>query len=120
MKTGDLRSIDLTTVQATTLLKTILTEEELVIESLYMSRNNLNEVDDQLLARALVKLKTVGLQYTGLTTVQASTLLQTILTEKELVTESVDLMGNNMNSVDSQLLARARAVGYIRNPFGPQ
>ena len=84
------------------------------MESLEMSGNNLSEVDDQLLARAVVKIKTVDLYDTRLTTVQATTLLQTILAEEELVMESLYLRSNNLSGVDDQLLARAARKSVIR------
>ena len=84
------------------------TGEKIVqLKELDMKWISLSGVDDQLLARAVVKVKTVSLEGTRQTTVQWTTLLQTILAEKELVMESLDMSHNNLGGVDDQLLARA-------------
>ena len=85
----------------------LLTGEKIVqLKELEISSNNLSEVDDQLMARAVVRIQTVNLYETRLTTVQVTTLLQTILAEEELVLESLDITGTNLGKIDSQLLAR--------------
>ena len=61
IRTINLARNELSTSQATVLLKTILSEKDLVMESLNMSENNLRHVDDQLLAKSVVRIKTVSL-----------------------------------------------------------
>ena len=107
IKTIDLENSDLTTIQLTSLLEAILAEEELVLESLNMLYNDLSDVNDQLLAEAVVRIKSAKLCNTRLTTEQIATLLQTILAEKELAVESLDMRANNLREVDGQLLAGA-------------
>merc|ERR1712038_829221 len=61
---------------------------------------------------AAVRLKNVDLSCTGLTTLQSTTLLQTILAEKEeRVMEGLNLKGNELGKVDRQLLGQIETLG---------
>ena len=58
----DLHGSHLSTVQITPLLQAILAEKQLKMESLSLGNNNLQRVDGQLLASALVRIKRVSLR----------------------------------------------------------
>ena len=87
-----------------------MSENELVMESLDLHLCSLDGIDDQLLARAVVRMKTVDLVVRPeISTDQITTLLQAILAENELVMECLEIKENNLSEVDDQLLSMAVA-----------
>ena len=86
--------------QATAIFKAVVGEEDLVLEKLYMGWINLSAVDDQLLARAVVKIKTVNLSSTRLSAAQATAIFNAVMGEEDLVLEELYMRENNFVGVD--------------------
>ena len=111
LKKVDISDTCLTTDQANTLCRTIIEEEESVkkLEALNMILGNLSGVDSQLLANAVVRVKSVDISGTHLTTDQVNTLCQNIVVEEESVKklESLNMIKEDFRDVDTQLLANA-------------
>ena len=71
-----------------------------MLEKLYMGWINLSAVDGQLLARAVVKIKNVGLHATQLSAAQATAIFNAVMGEEDLVLEELYMTGNNFVGVD--------------------
>ena len=76
-----------------TLCRTIIEEKNCVkkLECLAMKGVDLSDVNIQLLASAVVRVKSVDISGIDLTTDQAHTLCQTIIEEKDLVLEHLHI-----------------------------
>ena len=108
IKTVKLTESGLTTSQATAIFEAILTEEELDLENISFRENKLGEVESDLLARAVVKIKTVDLNDTELTACQATAIFHAILEEEELDLKNLNIGDNYLDEVDdSELMAGA-------------
>ena len=79
----------------------------MILEDLRLARVNLSGAEAEILAKAVVKLKKVGLHGTDLTTDQVNVLCDIILGEEKLVLEDMDLEGVNLGQVNAGQLARA-------------
>lgn len=101
---------NLTTSQATAFFQAILTQEERQLDNLTIHFNSLEEVDGELLAGAVTRMKTVNLNYTSLTASQTTDICHAIqAADEELELEELTMeMGNNqLSEVDRDLLAGA-------------
>ena len=108
MKTVNLCSTYLTTSQTTAFFQAILTQEERHLENLTIALDNLGEVDGELLAGVVTKMKTVNLDHTSLTTSQVTDICHAIqAADGELELEYLNIEGNDLRGVDSDLLAGA-------------
>ena len=81
VKNVDISHTSLTTDQTNTLCHIIIEEEESVkkLESINLSDVDLSDVDSQLMASAVVRVKSVDISYTHLKSVQLNSLCRTII-----------------------------------------
>ena len=82
---------------------------KLELENLNISDTYLRETEDDILAGAVIRIKTVDLKDTQLTTSQATAIFRAILTEENLGLENLDVRYNNLAKVESELMAGALA-----------
>ena len=131
MKRVDLWGARLTTDQINVLCDVIVREEKwvedihvlcdilfgrvkrLALEHMDLRGVNLGQVDALKLARAIVKMKTVKLSGTHLTTNQLKVLCRTIVCEKNMALKDLRLVGVGLDRVDKDLVDRVRTVVNI-------
>ena len=81
--------------------------EDLTLRSLSINFSDLTSVPGSILARAVVRLKTVNLWLCRLTTEQVTTLLTTVLHSPHLTLQSLTLNPSDLSSVSAKLLSGA-------------
>ena len=80
-----------------------------MLENLNVGRNYLGEVDSELMGGAVARMKTVSLRYTYLKSCQATAIFQAILSQEDLKLENLNVGGNDLGEVNSELMGGAVA-----------
>ena len=96
IKTVNLVDNFLTTSDSTVIFQAILTEEEVELENLMIAFNDLGEVESELMAGVVVRMKSVCLRMASLKTSQVTAIFQAILSHEDLELENLDLGNGGM------------------------
>ena len=106
----DLSSTRLTAAQVDILIDRVAMEEKLGLEDLDLWGVGLNNVNAGKLARAVVRIKEVGLSLTILTTDQVNVVFRRIIGEENRALERLDMFGVNLRGVQGNLVDLVRAA----------
>ena len=107
LETLELCLCRLTKDQVRAVFTSIADCEDLALSRLSINFSDLTSVPGPVLARAVVRLKSVNLWLCRLTTGQVTTLLTTILQTNNLTLESLTLNPSDLSSVSARLLSAA-------------
>ena len=110
MKTVSLRYTYLKSSQATAIFQAILSQEDLELEDLNVSDNDLGEVDSELMGAVVARIKAVDLTDISLNSSQVTDICHAIQAadeELELEDLRMPMMVDELSQVDNDLLAGA-------------
>ena len=102
---ADIRFADLTPAQVSTLMTMIADKDDLRLHTIGLPGNNIADVAEYTLARAICRLQSVDLRRTNMTPLQVGTLITTIADTADLRLKSVSLDWNGLYDQAKDTLA---------------